>query len=70
MTNTSKLHITGAHRHTHIPYLWRAVCTCGWSALAPSEARAQAAAQFHFESEEPFPYDLTPEDPTHGRNDK
>lgn len=42
-------------RHAHVPYLWRALCTCGWYAYAPSEDLARAARDEHLREEEPFP---------------
>lgn len=59
----------GIQRHTSMPYLWRATCTCGASFLAPFYEAAKLAIQTHFEEEDPFPFDMTPEDPAHGRND-
>lgn len=56
-------------RHAQIPFLWRIRCNvCDWTAIAPTELRAIAAAEHHEEEENPFPehFDLTPEDPTHG----
>ena len=52
-------HRTRTARHTHIPWLWRATCSCGWSAFAAFEYRARAAANQHLIEEEPFP-DLSP----------
>lgn len=57
-------------RHSAVPFLWRIVCpACKWTAYAATEARALAAANSHTEAEEPFPFDMTPFDPTHGRQD-
>jgi len=51
-----QLHIRYApQRHAVIPFLWRVRCLCGWSALAPSEYKADAAIESHISSEEPFP---------------
>jgi len=56
--------ITG---HSHIPFLWRARCPCGWTALAGSEINARFAAQALVDEEDPFPHDMISPDPTHGR---
>ena len=47
--------------HSALPYLWRATCSCGWSAIAGSQERAEAAKRQHILEEEPFP-DLNPEE--------
>jgi hypothetical protein len=44
-------------RHDKLPYLWRAICSCGWSAFAGTEPHIRAAFQQHIVEEEPFPAD-------------
>lgn len=56
-------------RHSAIPFLWKATCYCGQYFLASSEEKATLGLNTHIEAEEPFPIDMTPEDPSHGRND-
>ncbi len=51
------LHHTEVKGHSVVPYLFRASCTCGWFALAPTEARAQAACSNHLDEQEPFDLD-------------
>jgi len=63
------LHLPLIRRHTHVPYLWRASCPCGWGAFAPSEQLVRRVAQSHVDEEEPFPIDMISPDPTHGRED-
>lgn len=55
--------------HSKVRYLWRATCSCGWSAHAGTEAHARMAGSAHLEEEEPFPLDMISDDPTHGRDD-
>lgn len=57
-------HHVVVRRHSDIPYLWRARCTCGWYALAPTEERARAARTQHIYDEEPFPNLFDPEENT------
>lgn len=59
----------GVERHSHLPYIWRARCYCGKYFLGASEAAATMGLTSHIDEEEPFPIDMTPEDPSHGRND-
>lgn len=56
-------HRTTTQRHSAIPYLWRASCSCGWSAFAGDAVHARAAADEHLSAEEPFPEDWLPADP-------
>lgn len=56
MDDYKQLHLVAhVRRHAALPYLWRGVCTCGWYALAASEARARMGLDHHISSEEPFP---------------
>lgn len=45
-------------RHSTVPYLWRAGCSCGWWALAGNRNNAVAATNHHLDEEEPFPSHL------------
>lgn len=44
-------------RHSVVPYLWRVSCSCGWFAIAATEANARSAFHAHQYEEEPFPSD-------------
>lgn len=47
-------HRLTVQKHSVQP-LWRIRCSCGWTALAPSEPAARDAQITHLEAEEPFP---------------
>ena len=42
-------------RHAAIPYLWRARCSCGFTAYADERLGAQRALEEHITSETPIP---------------
>lgn len=70
MSNLLSPHyIKRVQRHTAVPYLWRAICACGKTFNAGTEAAVLAGLRAHIEEEDPFPIEMTPEDPSHGRND-
>lgn len=49
-------HNTKYIRHSVIPYLWKAVCSCNkWSAYAPTEEKIKMACDEHKFAEDPFP---------------
>lgn len=54
--DVKQLHIQNhIRRHTALPHLWRARCSCGEWFLAASEEMARLALHQHIEAEEPFP---------------
>jgi len=57
-------HHVRIQRHSSVPYLWRILCTCRWSAIAPDQEKAKLAATAHVEEEEAFPdYSFLADDP-------
>lgn len=71
MTNKIRdLHFrAGVERHSAVPYLWRARCYCGEYFLAASEEAATMGLTQHIEANDPFPIDMTSDDPSHGRSE-
>lgn len=41
-------HRTSYKRHTNVPYLWKGICSCGWSAYAPDEDKVRMACDALF----------------------
>jgi hypothetical protein len=59
-----KLHILHKpQRHSVLPFLWRARCSCGWWAFAATEHFAKQAGTLHLHEEEPFPNLTLDEEP-------
>jgi hypothetical protein len=48
-------------RHAAVPFVWRARCSCGWKAIAPSALTAKEALAAHLETEIGLDLELSPD---------